>query len=82
MKGQQTLNILQQNTRKSYVSMAEIFAAEKNLKFDIIAIQEPWRNTQINTTHNPVPDRFDLLYYNNETTRTALYVNKEIALVS
>ena len=76
------LNILQQNTRKSYVSMLEIFAEEKNLEFDIIAIQEPWRNSQSNTTCNPVPDRFELLYFNDVATRTAMYVNKSIALAS
>ena len=73
MLGQHTLKILQQNVRKSYPSMLEIFAVEENLKFEIIAIQEPWRNNQYNSTYNP--DR-------TEATRTALYVNRDIALAS
>lgn len=57
MLGQHTLKIWQQNVRKSYPSMLEIFAVEENLKFDIIAIQELWRNNQYNSTYNPGSDR-------------------------
>ena len=82
MVGKITLSILQQNVGKSFTSMMEIFDDADNLKYDIIAIQEPWRNSQYNATCNPVPDRFEVLYYNAKTTRTALFVNKDIALAS
>ena len=77
-----TLRILQHNVRKSYPVMLELFAEESTLQCDIIAIQEPWRNNQYNSTYNSAPDRFELLYYDKKTTRTCFYVNKDIALSS
>ena len=77
-----TLRILQHNVRKSYPVMLELFAEESTLQCDIIAIQEPWRSNQYNSTYNSAPDRFELLYYDKKTTRTCFYVNKDIALSS
>jgi hypothetical protein len=58
-----TLSILQYNVNKSRDKvMAGLLADERALEYDIIAIQEPWRNPFYHTTYHPVKDRFDLVY--------------------
>jgi hypothetical protein len=47
-------------------------------EFDVIAIQEPWRNSYLNTTHHPYGLNFDLLYPDSPDTRTCFLVNKRI----
>ena len=49
-------------------------------KYDILAIQEPWKNTQTYEGYNPANSPFHLLQETTEDARTAIYVNKAIAL--
>ena len=50
--------------------------------FDVIALQEPWRNTYHNTTFHPRKDIFELAYMDDPLTRVCFYINKMIALAS
>jgi hypothetical protein len=57
------LNILQYNVRKSRdMVMVSLLRDPEIYDFDIIAIQEPWRNPYTATTHHPAKDRFHLCY--------------------
>ena len=74
-----TLTILQYNTRKSRnIVMIPLFQNDKILNIDIIAIQEPWRNTRDQTTYHPRKDSFHLLYSENDKTRVCFFINKKI----
>ena len=55
--------------------MAPLLADEKVWKYDIIAIQEPWRNTFQAATFHSVRDRFDLVYNTQGNTRVCFFVN-------
>ncbi len=79
-----TLSILQYNVRKSYGQvMAPLFADVASVStFDIIAIQEPWRNTYQNTTLHPQKDLFNLAYPDHPQTRVCFFVNKRLKLGS
>ncbi|KAK1471624.1 zinc knuckle [Colletotrichum abscissum] len=49
--------------------------------YDIIAIQEPWRNPYSATTHHPAKDRFHLSYPSREgrgPARVCFFVNKKL----
>jgi ribonuclease HI len=71
-----TLSILQYNVNKSRDKvMAGLLADERALEYDIIAIQEPWRNPFHHTTYHPVKDRFDLIYQDSESTRVCFFIN-------
>ena len=72
------LKILQYNTQKSREVMAEAFRRHQICDYDIIAVQEPYRNPVQNTSHHPAKDRFHLLYHDSKLTRTCLFVNKRI----
>lgn len=70
------------SVRKSYGQvMAPLFADEPTIaKIDIIAIQEPWRNTFHNTTHHPRKDLFELAYLDHPKTRVRFFISKELQL--
>ena len=70
------LSILQYNIRKSRTVMVELFDNEKIYNIDIIAIQEPWRNINTNTSYHPLKDRFNLVYLYHNDTRVCFYINK------
>ena len=55
--------------------MAPMLADENVWKYDIIAIQEPWRNKFQAATYHPVKDRFDLVYNTKEGARVCLFIN-------
>lgn len=74
----QTLRILQYNTQKSREVMADAFSRHDIYDYDILAIQEPYRNPYHNTTYHPAKDHFSLLYFDHEDTRTCIFVNKRI----
>lgn len=78
MYSERTLKILQYNTRKSREIMAEAFRRHEILDYDILAIQEPYRNTFQHTTHHPAKGHFHLLYMDSGGTRTCIFVNKRI----
>ncbi|KAM0815410.1 putative Reverse transcriptase [Seiridium cardinale] len=49
--------------------------------YDIIAIQEPWRNPFSATTHHPAKDRFHLCYPSSEErgpARVCFFINKKL----
>ncbi|OHW95426.1 reverse transcriptase [Colletotrichum incanum] len=49
--------------------------------YDIIAIQEPWRNPFNATTHHPAKDRFHLCYPSNEErgpARVCFFINQKL----
>ena len=58
--------------------MANIFSLQETYNYDILAFQEPFQNQYLNTTYHPAKDRFHLLYYNSDSTRTRIFVNKRI----
>lgn len=77
---QPTLSILQYNTRKSREQvMMPLFDDPQTLAYDIIAIQEPWRNSEFWTTYHPHKDRFHLAYLESAHTRVCFFINKQIA---
>jgi hypothetical protein len=67
------LNILQYNVRTSRdMVMASLLRDPVIYDFDIIAIQESWRDPYTATTHHPVKDRFHLCYPTGEAEGLAL----------
>ncbi len=48
------------------------------LNIDIIAIQEPWRNTRDQTIYHPQKNSFHLLYSENDKTKVCFFINKKI----
>lgn len=79
MSSQPSLSILQYNVMRSKDKvMASLLRDERMGNFDIIAIQEPWRNSYFNTTHYPCGQSFDLLYPDDPDVRACFLVNKRI----
>ena len=62
--------------------MVQLFEDAETKEYDVIAIQEPWRRNDCNTTYHPDKGHFELLYLNDETTRTCYHANKDLALSS
>lgn len=74
-----TLRILQYNVEKSKNKvMVPLFASNDTKTFDIVAIQEPWRNPFSNTSYNPRAAGFSLAYNSHPHTRACTYVNNSI----
>lgn len=66
MSGHQNLTILQHNTMKSRDKvMASMLRDPRTWEYDILAIQEPWKNPFGVSTHHPCKDRFHLAYPTN-----------------
>ncbi|KAG7001977.1 hypothetical protein G7Y79_00030g065100 [Physcia stellaris] len=59
--------------------MIPLFETEGIEKFDILAIQEPWKNSFQPTTNNRLSQQFELLYMPDAATRVCMFVNKRIA---
>lgn len=82
MTSSKTLTILQYNVRKSRDTvMATLLRDERVLEIDVLAIQEPWRNPFIDTTHHPAKDRFHLCYpasSYDEPARVCFFINKRL----
>lgn len=77
MKDNTILNILQYNVRKRGDAVQVPLLNDIRVQeFDIIAIQEPWRNGFAAKTYNPGNSHFHLVYCPEEATRVCLYVNK------
>jgi len=73
------LSILQYNVNKSREQvMAPLLADENTWEYDIIAIQEPWRNKFQTTTYHPIKDRFDLVYNTHRKTRVCFFINRHL----
>ncbi len=74
-----TLQILQYNVHKSKDKVMEpLFQDHALQKFDILAIQEPWKNPFMNTSLSAKKAGFHLLYYDDERTRVCFYVNQRL----
>lgn len=79
MVGHQELRILQYNVQKSRdVVLADLFRDSRILEYDLLAIQEPWRNPFVATSYNPLKMHFHLMYREDEETRACFYINKRI----
>jgi hypothetical protein len=73
--------ILQYNIRKSRdIVIASLLRDKRVIAFDILAIQEPWRNPYTETTHHPAKEAFHLCYLsgNSKPARTCFFVNKRL----
>ena len=81
MIGHKEIRILQYNVRKSKDEvLASMFRNPRVLDYDVLAIQEPWRNRYINTTYHPLKTHFQLAYLDDAATRVCFYINKRIDL--
>ena len=77
--GHQELRILQYNVQKSRdVVLASLFQDPRVLEYDVLTIQEPWRNPFIATSYHPLKAHFQLTYLDDATTRVCFYINKRI----
>jgi hypothetical protein len=52
------------------------------LDFDILVIQEPWRNPFITTSYNLSSLDFYLAYPDSQLARVCFYINKRLSLAS
>ncbi|KAK4075525.1 hypothetical protein Purlil1_12650 [Purpureocillium lilacinum] len=76
MVGHPGLRILQYNVWKSRdVVLASLFQNQRILEYDILAIQEPWRNPFIATTYHPLKGHFHLTFLDNDATRNEVETN-------
>ena len=77
-----SLSILQYNVRKSRdIVMPTLLRDPKIVDFDILAIQEPWVNPFMDTTHHPAKDLFHLCYPQAEgesSARVCMFINKRL----
>jgi hypothetical protein len=58
--------------------MASLFHDNDTSRYDILAIQEPWRNPFIATSYHPFRQHFQIIYLDHPKTRACLYVNRRI----
>ena len=83
MSEQQSLSILQYNVNKSEDRvMIPLFENPLTPTYDILAIQEPWRNPFQHTTNHRLAQFFELSYYLHKDTRVCFFINKRLALSS
>ena len=79
MTEHQSLRILQYNVQKSRdVVLASLFQNSNIGSYNVLAIQEPWRNPFINTSYHPLKDTFHLAYSDDVTTRVCFYINQQL----
>ena len=82
MNQQTKLNILQYNVRKPRdIVTASLLRDPQVHEYDILAIQEPWRNPFMATTHHPAKDKFYLCCPAGDEegpVRVCFFVNKRI----
>jgi endonuclease/exonuclease/phosphatase (EEP) superfamily protein YafD len=77
------IRILQYNVNKSRNKvLAGLMEDPRRKDFDIIVIQEPWRNTYDHTAYNPRASDFHLIDNKQARSRVSIYVNKEISIGS
>lgn len=76
MKNTDTLTIIQYNVRNDRVGiMIPLLADPRTQTYNIIAIQEPWRNPSAPTSLSPHQSGFHLLYKLGGDTRVCFYIN-------
>ncbi|XMA13648.1 hypothetical protein WAI453_006439 [Rhynchosporium graminicola] len=80
--GEEGIKILQYNVMKSRdVVMATLLRDPRIQEYDILALQEPWRNPFISTTHNRIAHSFHLCFPNDSReapARVCFFINKRI----
>ena len=77
------LRILQYNVNHGKESTQAPLLRDTNIQdFDILAIQEPWRNPFTTTSYNYPRSEFYLVYPNHKLARVCFYVNKRLDLAS
>jgi hypothetical protein len=78
----ESLSILQYNVRRSKdIVMATLLRHPKIMDFNILAVQEPWANSFVDTTHHSAKERFHLCYPRSEGESPAmvgLFINKRL----
>ena len=62
--------------------MIPLFENDGIKDFDVLAIQEPWKNPYQNTTNNRLSQYFDVHYMNDANTRVCFFINKKLAPAS
>ena len=72
------LRILHWNTQKSKKAQIPVVDAISE-EYDVLAIQEPWRNPNMPTTYCPRSSPYYLLYA-TEGGRACIYINKKYTL--
>ena len=83
MSKHQSLSILQYNINKSKDRvMIPLFENPLTPTYDILAIQEPWRNLFQHTTNLRLTQFFELSYHPHKDTRVCFFINKRLALSS
>ena len=81
-KTSETLKILQYNIRNGRSNvMIPLLADELTHSYDVLAIQEPWKNDRgpVPTTYNPRNSGFHVVYQPAANNRVCFYVNKNIS---
>ena len=79
MRDNNSLSILQYNVRNDRVStMIPLLADEEIKSYDIIAIQEPWRNPHAATSLSSYHSGFHLLFRPGADTRVCFYITDQI----
>lgn len=79
MLGDRELRVLQYNVQRSRdVVLASLFRDSRVLEYDILAMQEPWRNPFISTSSHPLKTHFQLIYPDDDATWVCFYINKRI----
>ena len=58
--------------------MISLFQNNNILDIDIIALQEPWRNTRDQTTYHLRKDAFHLIYPDSDKAKVCFFINKKI----
>jgi hypothetical protein len=61
--------------------MATLFRDPRTAEFDVLAIQEPWRNLFMAITHYSAKDRFHLCYpekTEGEPAKVCFFINKKL----
>jgi exonuclease III len=75
-----TFRVLQYNVNKSKDKVMASFLQDSSVaNYDIIAVQEPWRNTHNHATFNPRNSAFHACDARAETARVCCYINKRIS---
>jgi exonuclease III len=79
MNGYNSLRILQYNINHGKdATLVPLLRDTSVQDFDVLAVQEPWRNPFMNTSYNPSTSTFHLSYPPKPLARVCFYVNKRI----
>ena len=74
------LKVLQYNVNKSRNKvLAPLLADRRVREYDVIAIQEPWRNTYDSAAYNPRGSGFTLIDQGVSGSRVSIYINNRLA---